>query len=231
MRLARAGCVRIGENVGRGTAFGPARKCEKPLVHLRLAADGLVAVGRIERDPAVARDRNPHRIIGVTGRLQFLPVEPDAFTDLLGRSELIQQQVVAATSAKRNRVCTRGREPDRRVWPLVRRRLDHDVVEPPEAAAMRKRLVGRKRAAEHCQNFLETRFGLFGSHCKACKLVVAIALADAEIEPSGREHVERRNLLGEKNWIMPGQHEHRRAQPSRVVRAAMKVSIVRIADI
>src|SRR5665213_3028332 len=101
MRLARAGCIRIGENVRRGTAFRSARKREKPLVHLRLAADGLVAVGRIERDPAVARDRNPHRIIGVTGRLQFLPVEPDAFTDLLGRSELIQQQVVAATRSNR----------------------------------------------------------------------------------------------------------------------------------
>jgi len=81
MRLARAGCIRIGENVRRGTAFRSARKREKPLVHLRLAADGLVAVGRIERDPAVARDRNPHRIIGVTSPLQFLPVEPDALTD------------------------------------------------------------------------------------------------------------------------------------------------------
>ena len=60
---------------------------------------------------------------------------------------------------------------------------------------------------------------------------MAIALADAEIEPSGREHVERRNLLGEKNWIVAGQHEHCRVSRSRVVRKEMKVSIVRIADI
>ena len=41
------------------------------------------------------------------------------------------------------------------------------------------------------------------------------ALADAEIEPAARQKIDGRRLLGEQHWIVPGQHQHRGAEPER----------------
>ena len=109
--------------------------------------------------------------------------------------------------------CAAGRQPQRRVRPLVRRRLDDDLVEAEEAAAVRERLVRGERTHEHIEYLLEARLGLIGRHREACELVVAIALADSEIEPAARQKIQGRNLLGQQHRIVPWQHEHRRAEP------------------
>src|SRR5215472_18070851 len=50
---------------------------------------------------------------------------------------------------------------------------------------------------------------------EAGEFVVAVAFADAEIEPSARQQIERRGLFCEQDRVMPGQHEHGRAEPQR----------------
>jgi hypothetical protein len=41
---------------------------------------------------------------------------------------------------------------------------------------------------------------------------VAVALADAEIEPAARQQIQRRNLLRQQHRVVPGQHEDRRTE-------------------
>ena len=42
---------------------------------------------------------------------------------------------------------------------------------------------------------------------------MAVALADAEIEPAAGDQIERRRLFREQHGIVPGQYHHRRAEP------------------
>jgi len=65
---------------------------------------------------------------------------------------------------------------------LRRGRLDDDGVELPIFAAVRERLVGGPRPEDDLQAFVESRVGLFGRYAEAGELIVAIALADPEIE-------------------------------------------------
>jgi len=65
---------------------------------------------------------------------------------------------------------------------LRRRRLDHDVVELPVFSAVGERLVSGPRLKDHSERLVEPRVGFLHRHAKAGELVVAIALADAEIE-------------------------------------------------
>ena len=50
--------------------------------------------------------------------------------------------------------------------------------------AMREGLVGGPCLHDNIERFVEPRVGLLHRHAKTGKLIVAIALADAEIEPS-----------------------------------------------
>ena len=65
------------------------------------------------------------------------------------------------------------------------------------------------------ERFLEALVGLRDRNAEAGKLVVPIALADAKLEPPVREQVDGRGLLGEQHRIVPGQHQHRGAEPQR----------------
>ena len=50
---------------------------------------------------------------------------------------------------------------------------------------------------------------------EAGEFVVAVAFADAEIQPAAGQQVDGRRLFGQQHGIVPGQHDHRRAQPQR----------------
>ncbi|HEV8680091.1 MAG TPA: hypothetical protein VGQ90_12005 [Stellaceae bacterium] len=98
---------------------------------------------------------------------------------------------------------------------LRRRRFDDDPVEPPVPAMVRKRLVGGECSEEHCERLLKAALGLAGRHREAGKFVVAIPLADAEIEPPARQQIERRRLFGEQHRVVPRQDDDRRSEPQR----------------
>ena len=98
---------------------------------------------------------------------------------------------------------------------MRRRRLDHDVLEMPEAAVVREALARGPRLRHHRNGLLEARLGLVRRDLKALELAVAVALADAEIEAAAGDQIERRRLLGEQHRIVPRQHDHRRAKPQR----------------
>ena len=51
------------------------------------------------------------------------------------------------------------------------------------------------------------------SDIEAVEFVIAIAGADAEIQPPARQQIERRRLLGQQHRIVPRQHHDRRAKP------------------
>ncbi len=108
-----------------------------------------------------------------------------------------------------------GRDPERRMRLLRRRRLDHDVVELPEFSAVREALARRERLGHHLDRFLEPRLGLLRWNAEAGELVVPVALADAEIEPAAGDQIERRRLLGQQHRIVPGQHDDGGAKPQR----------------
>jgi len=92
------------------------------------------------------------------------------------------------------------------------RRLDDDIVERPVPAAMREFLVRGPGFDQHVEAFVEARVGLVHVDAEALELVVAIALADAEIESPARQQVERRGLLGQENGVVPGQDDDRSAE-------------------
>ena len=45
------------------------------------------------------------------------------------------------------------------------------------------------------------------------ELILAITLADSEIEPASRQEVQGRGLLGQDHRIVPRQHHHCSAEP------------------
>ena len=53
-------------------------------------------------------------------------------------------------------------------------------------------------------------------NAEALELAVPIAFADAEIEPAVGDEIERRRLFGQQHRIVPGQHDHRGAEPQRL---------------
>ena len=88
MRFRRVG---VPEDVRPRPALRAARERQQSLVHLRLPSDGLMLLGGVARDEDIAGDGNAHRIERVARRLELAPVERDAFPDLLGRRELVEQ--------------------------------------------------------------------------------------------------------------------------------------------
>ena len=108
-----------------------------------------------------------------------------------------------------------GALPERRMRLLDGRRLDDDVVELPVLALRGEPLVRRPRLGDDVDRFLEPRFGLLHRDAEADELVVAVALADAEIQPSAGQQVHRRRLLRQQHGVVPRQHDHRRAEAKR----------------
>ena len=120
-----------------------------------------------------------------------------------------------APSHLADRIGVAGALPERRMRLLDGRRLDDDVVELPVLALPREPLVRRPRLGDDVDQFLEPRLGLLHRNAEADELVVAVALADAEIQPPARQQVHRRRLLGQQHGVVPRQHDHRRAEAKR----------------
>ena len=56
---------------------------------------------------------------------------------------------------------------------------------------------------------------LLGRDTEAFEFGMAVAFSDPEIEPSTGHEVEGCGLLGEQNWVVPGQHQHGGAKAER----------------
>src|SRR5215469_16685362 len=95
---------------------------------------------------------------------------------------------------------------------LRRRRLDHDIFEAPEPAAMRKPAAFGPSADHHVERLVKPRLCLLGRDLKTLKLAVATTFADAEIEAAVGNQIEGCRLFGEQHRIVPWQHHHRRAK-------------------
>ena len=78
--------------------------------------------------------------------------------------------------------------------------------------------------------FVEPRVGLLHRHAEPGELVVAVALADAEIEPAAGQEIEGRGLLGQQHRVVPRQHDDRRAEAQRRVRAPSQVNRLIVAE-
>ena len=98
---------------------------------------------------------------------------------------------------------------------LLRRRLDENVIERPEAAAVGEALRGRPRFGDDVERFVEARLRFLGRNAESGELGVAVALADAEIEPAVRQQIERGRLFRKDHGVVPRQHHHGRAEPQR----------------
>ena len=96
---------------------------------------------------------------------------------------------------------------------LHRARLDDDVLELPAASVVREAIGSGPCRAQEGHGLVEPLGGLLDRDAKARELRRPIALADAEIQASVGQEVDRGHLLGQQHRIVPGQHHHRRAQP------------------
>ena len=96
--------------------------------------------------------------------------------------------------------------------------------------AVGKRLVDGPRLEDDVEAFVEARVGLLHRHAEPGEFVVAVALADTEIEPAAGQEIERRRLLGQQHRVVPGQHDDRRAETQRRVRAPSQVNRLSVAE-
>src|SRR6516164_2949476 len=96
---------------------------------------------------------------------------------------------------------------------LGRWRLDHDIFEAPELAAMREPAALGPGADHQAERLVKTRIGLFGCDLKALEFAMAIAFANAKIEAAAGNQIERCRLLREQHRVVPRQHHHRRTKP------------------
>jgi hypothetical protein len=108
------------------------------------------------------------------------------------------------------------------------RRLDDDVVVLPVMPAVTERGVIDEGLGNDRQRLVETRVGFFHIDAETGEFVVAVPLADAEIEPAAGQQVQGRGLLGEQYRVVPRQHQNRgteaqgrgaRAKPGQQVEA------------
>ena len=139
-------------------------------------------VGLILRHIKLTCDRHLHRIEAKPVRFTLGPVDGDALAQRHGRSILIEDEIEAARAGALDRMRIACGDPERRMRALCRRRLDHNILEIPEAAFVRESLACRPRAQHDLDRFLEARFGFFRRDLETLELTVPISLANAEIE-------------------------------------------------
>jgi len=178
--------------------------------------EGLLPLGGRLHDVDGSGDRHLHRVEPPSARFHFRLEQRDAVADLLDRSELIEQEVIAELGDLLDRLRPAGPHPQRRMRLLRRGRLDHDVVELEVLAAMGPRAIGRPRLEHHLEALVEPLVGLFHRNAESGELVVPVALADAEVDPAAGEQVYGGDLLGQQHGVVPGQRNHRGAEPQRL---------------
>src|SRR5437762_850232 len=146
-------------------------------------------VGRVLGDVNSPRDGDMHWIEPTTARRDVLAELRDLFEDLPGQRMLPQQHVIAALGYLTDRAWAARAHPERGMRLLRRRRLDDDVVELPILAAVRERLLRGECLGDDVERLLEALVRLFHRQAEAGKFVVAVALADAKIEPPAGEEI------------------------------------------
>ena len=146
-------------------------------------------VGRVLGDVHRARDGHMHRVKAAAARLDLAAELGDLLEDLLCQRMLAQQHVVAALGHLVDRSRTARPHPERRMGLLRSRRLDDDVVELPIFAPMGEGRFGGEGLGHDFERLFEARIRLLHRQAEPGKFVVAIALADAEIEPAAGEEI------------------------------------------
>jgi hypothetical protein len=135
-------------------------------------------------DIHVARKSNVHRIERAPTRRAVGLEQGDPLADHVERCELVEEQIVAAQGHAANGRGAAGSHPERRVRFLAGRRLDQDVVERPEATVVREALLRSPCFGDDRKRLFEPRIGLFERDRETRELIVAITLANSEIEPA-----------------------------------------------
>jgi hypothetical protein len=190
-----------------------ARHVHSPLRIGGLARQGRLLVGFVLGDVELPRHDDLRRIEAQALLSALRLVDGNALAERCSAGILIEDQVEAARRGAADRGFAAGGNPERRMRLLRRRRLDHDVLELPEAAMMRESLPCREGARHHLDCLVETCLRFRGRDLKTVELAVPITLADAEIETAAGDQIERRRLLGQQHRIMPRQNHHRGAKP------------------
>ena len=136
--------------------------------------------------------------------LQLALVDRHALDGEIDRGNLVEQEIETALRRALDQLEAAGSHPQGRMRLLGRARLDDDVVEVPAPAVMREAALGGPGFAQEGHGLLEALGRLLDGNAEARELVLAIALAHAEVEAAVREQIERGDLLGEKRRIVPG---------------------------
>src|SRR5439155_16552919 len=124
--------------------------------------------------------------VGPADPLAFLAEDAHPVDDHVDRRDLVEQQIVALARGAPDRLGAAGAEPEGRVRLLDRRRLDDDVVVTAPFAAVGEPALAGPGLADHVDCLVEPRRRLVLRDTESGKLVRAVALADAEIEPAIR---------------------------------------------
>src|SRR5262249_14485230 len=149
-------------------------------------------LGLVPGNVHLARNRHLERIEAAAARLDLGAELRDACANRLDRRELVEDEIAAALGREVYRGCAAGCHPERWMGFLAGRRLDDDVLVSPEAAVMGEAPVRRPRRPDDLERLGEPRVGFLDRNAEAGEFVVAITLADAEIEPAVRQQIERR---------------------------------------
>ena len=96
------------------------------------------------------------------------------------------------------------REPDRRMRFLYARGFDHDVVELPSRAIVAPAFCLLPCFQDKTESFFKDFVRFRHVDRETGEFIVAIRLADTEIEPAVRNKVEGRCLFRQQNRIVPG---------------------------
>src|SRR6516164_5461376 len=185
----------VQDIAGSGLAFRTTRQRVDPHVTLVAPLDRRRLVRVILGNVDGAGDPDLHRIKGAPERLDLAAELSHLLEGFLGERVLSQQHVIAAAHDLVHRARAARPHPEWRMRFLRGRRLDDDVVELTIFAAVGKWRVGGKGLGDDLERLLKPRVGLLQGYAEPGEFIVAVALADPEIEPAAGQEIEGRRLL------------------------------------
>src|SRR5262245_54842262 len=147
----------------------------------------------------------------------------DALDGKIDGRDLVEQEIEPALSGAPDRFEAACAHPERGMRPLNGARLDDDVVEMPALAVVREALAGGPSLAQERHCLLKALGCLLDRDAKARELRLPVTLAHAEVESPLRQEIERGDLLGEQDRIVPRQH-HNGASKAYSSRTPCKVA-------